>query len=162
MPFHYRTIWCVVGLQSPEAPTLSYSSLRWVMGYPVNSGPRGVSGNRTTHLRFFRPTRTDRLRYHPILNCRKCTNRTSPKCSKHPMDTITLYSRIKFSRLDSNQRTFCVSDKRSKPTELRENVSTPAGTRTPNNSFGESDDTISPLTHFFPICQRTKKKPRTL
>lgn len=85
-------IWSVVGLQSPEAPTLSYSSLRWVMGYPVNSGPRGVSGNRTTHLRFFRPTRTDRLRYHPI--CRKCTNRTSPECPKHPMHTITLHSRI--------------------------------------------------------------------
>ena len=26
-----------------------------------------MSGNRTTHLRFFRPTRTDRLRYHPII-----------------------------------------------------------------------------------------------
>ena len=63
-----------------------------------------MSGNRTTHLRFFRPTRTDRLRYHPI--CRKCTNRTSPECPKHPMHTITLHSRIKFSRLDSNQRPF--------------------------------------------------------
>ena len=48
---------------------------RW--GCPVNSGPRGVSGNRTTHLRFFRPTRTDRLRYHPILNCRDNWTRTS-------------------------------------------------------------------------------------
>ena len=63
-----------------------------------------MSGNRTTHLRFFRPTRTDRLRYHPI--CRKCTNRTSPECPKHPMHTITLHSRIKFSRLESNQRPF--------------------------------------------------------
>ena len=68
-----------------------------------------MSGNRTTHLRFFRPTRTDRLRYHPI--CRKCTNRTSPECPKHPMHTITLHSRIKFSRLDSNQRPFVYQTK---------------------------------------------------
>ena len=48
-------------------------------------------------------------KFHPFfteLNCRKCTNRTSPECPKHPMHTITLHSRIKFSRLDSNQRPF--------------------------------------------------------
>ncbi len=31
------------------------------------------------------------------LFCRKCTNRTSPECPKHPMQTITLHSRIIFS-----------------------------------------------------------------
>lgn len=46
------------------------------------------------------------LYQQPILNCRKCTNRTSPECPKHPMHTITPHSRIKFSRLDSNQRPF--------------------------------------------------------
>ena len=53
-------------------------------------------------------------KFHPFfteLNCRKCTNRTSPECPKHPMHTITLHSRIKFSRLDSNQRPFVYQTK---------------------------------------------------
>ena len=39
MPFHYRTIWSVVGLQSPEAPTQSCSSLAAPTGFePVSHG----------------------------------------------------------------------------------------------------------------------------
>ena len=123
--------------------------------------------------------------------CRKCTNRTSPECPKHPMHTITLHSRIKFSRLDSNQRPFvyqtnalnhlsyvrmleppvgfepttsCLQNKCS-TNWAKEACCTPARIRILTKSFGEIYATITPQTCISQYVKEpfcnTKKKPRT-
>ena len=100
---------------------------------------------------------------HPF--CRKCTNRTSPECPKHPMHTITLHSRIKFSRLDSNQRPFVYQTKTLNHLSYVRILARPENIEIPTPSFGEKCSSSELQTCIFSICQRTifntKKKPWT-